>query len=164
MAIVYGLQDKHTGKCFYVGSTKKEPDKRLAEHRSNVVYGYNKNRHFVNKVVNMGFDNIEIVVIEEVSDEDRFDREKYWIEKYTADGIRLVNLVHNGFIPIYNMSKNTGVSEEDIAWAKEWYEQYSLGYELEAIDPSKQGLASMAQKKLYEMMSDDPDWLKGITS
>lgn len=91
---IYGLKTKDTD-YFYVGSTKHEPNHRLAQHLYNIRYNYTKNKHFRNKISQLGVENVVVEVIEKVVLDQRFIREYFWIEKIISDGTNLTNIIRS---------------------------------------------------------------------
>ena len=91
---IYGLRPKG-GEVFYVGSTKHDIQDRLKAHLDYIRNGQNNNKYFVNKVNRIGYENIEVVQLEEVTPNDRWIRERDWIQKLLADEVKLVNRIHN---------------------------------------------------------------------
>lgn len=67
------------GEC-YIGSTKYSIEKRFRQHKSSFNSGtcYSYSKVLIEKY---GFDCLEIVELEKCCDNDRYERERYWIEK-----------------------------------------------------------------------------------
>ena len=65
----------------YVGTTKYSLSKRFKEHCSDGKRDRCKNRPLYADMNKYGFDKFNIEELEECDDNDRFDREIYWIEK-----------------------------------------------------------------------------------
>lgn len=76
---IYGLRCKGSTRIFYVGSTKFTPEYRWVKHQEAILAGTNRNMRFVRTVLSYGFENIEVVLIEEVEVGLRFEREAHWI-------------------------------------------------------------------------------------
>lgn len=86
---IYGLRSKDATEFFYVGSTKRELGWRLGKHKNHCVSGLHRNPEFTRVVKEIGVDNIVIDLIEEVNQDERFQRERYWINTLP----NLVNVV-----------------------------------------------------------------------
>lgn len=83
-AYIYGIfYDK---KIQYIGSTK-DFDKRICEHKSDLKRGrdmpiYNKMRE-----LQITFDNVKCIILEGCNVDNRYERERYWIEKEGVDSL-----------------------------------------------------------------------------
>lgn len=106
MAYIYAITNKLNGKQ-YVGTTKFSLKKRFKQHCSDSKrcdYDYGKRPMYVD-MKKYGLDNFIIEELEECSDDDRFIREQYWIDK--------LDTYHNGYnstyggvgLPKYNYKK-----------------------------------------------------------
>ena len=95
MITIYGIRAKDSDVYFYVGSTKFSPDKRLKNHLQYIKGGLNKNRHFTNKVNQVGFDNLIIETLVECGESERWALEDKWIDKLRIEGHPLTNLAMN---------------------------------------------------------------------
>lgn len=96
VAYIYGLKEKDADTYFYVGSTKFQPEKRLKSHIYNIKHKLHLNKHFMNKVKKIGFDNVFLDVLQTTTKERRWMVEKQWIELLVKKGHQLVNRIHNG--------------------------------------------------------------------
>lgn len=88
---IYGLKAKDATTYFYVGSTKRDLEWRLGKHRNHCASGLHRNPEFNRVVKEIGIDNLAIELIETVPQEQRFQRESYWINKLP----NLVNAIKN---------------------------------------------------------------------
>lgn len=80
MAHVYVITNTINGKQ-YVGATRRSVEKRFKEHYFESKRQRCKNRPLYIAINKYGIDNFSIEELEECLDEERFDRECYWIEK-----------------------------------------------------------------------------------
>jgi predicted GIY-YIG superfamily endonuclease/predicted transcriptional regulator len=88
---IYGLRAKDSNQFFYVGSTKRDLEWRLSKHRNHVASGLHRNQRFTEVFNQISADNVVIELIEEINQDQRFQREAYWIKTLP----NLVNLVKN---------------------------------------------------------------------
>lgn len=88
---IYGLRANDSDQFFYVGSTKRDLQWRLGKHKNHVISGLHRNPEFTRRAKEIGLDNIVIQLIEEVDQDQRFQRESYWINTLP----NLVNMVKN---------------------------------------------------------------------
>lgn len=88
---IYGLRAQDSDKFFYVGSTKRSLEWRLGKHRNHIVSGLHRNPEFTRVAKEIGVDNIVIGLIEEVEQDQRFQRERHWIKSTPG----LINIVKN---------------------------------------------------------------------
>lgn len=97
VAYVYGLRAADSREYFYVGCTKDDPHERLREHLYQVATGTHSNKHFANKVRVIDAKNVVCDVLETTDILRRWQVEIQWINKLLADGVKLVNRIHNEF-------------------------------------------------------------------
>mgnify|MGYP003649735421 CR=1 FL=1 len=83
MVFIYCIEDINDLK--YVGSTKQTINIRHTEHK---CQKYNKTRCSSKKLI---LENSIIYVLEECSEEDRKERERYWINKLDTVNINKLN-------------------------------------------------------------------------
>lgn len=88
---IYGLRAKDSTQFFYVGSTKRDLQWRLGKHINHLASGLHRNPEFTRLAQEIGVDNIVIELIEEVDQDQRFQREAHWINTLP----NLVNVVKN---------------------------------------------------------------------
>lgn len=93
MAYVYGLRAADGDAYFYIGSTKHPLTHRLKQHLDMIRLGYNKNRHLVHKVTQVGAENVVIEPLVECDEHERFTREYEIISEFLQAGVRLTNVV-----------------------------------------------------------------------
>ena len=101
---IYQITSPQTDKV-YVGSTTKSLKERFRKHKRN----YDTSSKEI-----LEYDDAKISLIEEVELEQRFIRERYWIEFY---GQSCVNII----IPGRTMKEYYEINKEDI---KEWHKEY----------------------------------------
>jgi hypothetical protein len=80
---IYGLADKTTKQIRYIGKSDN-PHKRLKKHISNTKLDVKKNKKLTHKdywLIKENF-NVDIIILEECSNKNWSDREKFYIEKY----------------------------------------------------------------------------------
>lgn len=83
MGYIYKISNKVNGKI-YIGQTVKTVEKRFQQHKNN------SNKPYFSQIVlykafnKYGIENFECETIEQVSNEQLDDREKYWIEYYDS--------------------------------------------------------------------------------
>ena len=110
-AKIYFLRNKLNNEIFYVGSTIRSLKERLSHHfaRKNTTNtkGY---------IAKYGKENIEIVEIEEVDIEQRFEREAYWTLEYK----KKYNLVN---IAIGNHKRHTEATKQKI---REYHKEHKV--------------------------------------
>lgn len=94
-AEIYGLRAHDSGKYFYVGVTCYRASERLTSHLCDVRRGTHSNKHFTNKVLQVGEDNVVLDVLERPLLAVRWQRESFWIKERLAVGDKLVNRIHN---------------------------------------------------------------------
>lgn len=80
MAHVYVITNIINGKQ-YIGTTKFSLEKRFDEHRRDSKKDRCKNRPLYIDINKYGIDNFTIEELEECIDSDRFNKERYWIDK-----------------------------------------------------------------------------------
>lgn len=171
MPYIYGLRPKDCDQYFYIGSTKFSPEQRWSSHISYVKHGLNKNRHFVNKLNQIGIDNVVVDTLAECSKEERFELEYSMVQDYLNHGHKLTNIIHT-----FEQSKaywNTLIMEQDeyieyVMRPDVFIKNYNnfLNGNHKACNPSDQSLVDM----LYEMtkiLSDklesiNPNWLSDM--
>lgn len=107
---IYGLRANDSEHFFYVGSTKRDLEWRLGKHKNHVISGLHRNPEFTRRAKEIGLDNIVIQLIEEVDQDQRFQRESYWINTLPD----LVNVVKNP-----DGGRSTGEAETLIDWSDE---------------------------------------------
>jgi hypothetical protein len=107
---IYGLRAKDSEQFFYVGSTKRDLQWRLGKHKNHVTSGLHRNPEFTRRAKEIGLDNIVIELIEEVDQDQRFQRESYWIRTLP----NLINAVKNP-----DGEKRQVVEAEPIDWSDE---------------------------------------------
>lgn len=88
---IYGLRASNSSQFFYVGSTKRDLQWRLGKHKNHVISGLHRNPEFTRRAREIGLDNIVIELIEEVDQDQRFQRESHWIKTLP----NLINMVKN---------------------------------------------------------------------
>ena len=88
---IYGLKAKDATGYFYVGSTKRDLAWRLGKHKNHCASGLHRNAEFTRVAQEIGLDNITIELIEEIPQDQRFQRESHWIRTLP----NLVNAVKN---------------------------------------------------------------------
>lgn len=86
---IYGLRAKDATEFFYVGSTKRDLQWRLDKHKNHCASGLHRNPEFNRVVKEIGIDNLTIELIEEVDQDQRFQRESHWIRTLP----NLINIV-----------------------------------------------------------------------
>lgn len=79
----------------YIGQTVQRPERRFALHRNQARRGHG---HYLHRAMRAhGEEHFELRVIEQCSDEQADDREKYWINEFgTLDSARGYNLESGG--------------------------------------------------------------------
>lgn len=107
---IYGLKAKDATTYFYVGSTKRDLEWRLGKHRNHCASGLHRNPEFNRVVKEIGIDNLVIELIETVPQEQRFQRESYWINKLP----NLVNAIKNP-----DGNRQQAVEDESVDWSSE---------------------------------------------
>lgn len=83
----------------YIGQTDTSLEVRINHHQ----YQFNNAKRmtkFYNALETIGFDNFDIILLEEVEEKDATIREHYWI--------KLLDTVNNGYNSIYPKFKNGG--------------------------------------------------------
>lgn len=85
---IYGLVDPRDGNIFYVGSSVN-PSARLVAHM-NQRWATKNVRNAICELVSVGL-NPELRIIEKTTQENRRQREGYWIDRCRQEGNRLVN-------------------------------------------------------------------------
>lgn len=88
MAIIYVITNEKNGKQ-YVGATRQSIEKRWKIHEHDMNRDRCRHRQLYSAMREYGKDNFSIKEIETVRDDERFDREKYWIGK--------LNTYRNGY-------------------------------------------------------------------
>lgn len=96
MAYVYMIKNKKNNKM-YIGSSI-DCKRRWRQHQWYLRNNQHPNKHLQSSWNKYGEDSFLFLVIEECSDEEQFDREQYYIDKYKP-------FSPNG----YNISSNAGV-------------------------------------------------------
>lgn len=92
MSKIYHLSDPITNEIRYVGYTNQSLIRRLQLHISHS----NKNKTYVQKWIR-SLDLLPIItLIEDCTENDWQEREKYWIKFYREQGVRLCNLTNGG--------------------------------------------------------------------
>lgn len=74
MTLIYKIIDNETGEC-YIGSTKHPLSMRLSQHK----YYKRNNMYYSSSKLNL--DNCCISAIEECNEQNRYEREAYWIKE-----------------------------------------------------------------------------------
>lgn len=94
--LIYKLIDPITKEVRYVGKTKNSLTKRLYEHCTlrNLKTNTHKN-NWIKKLINLNL-RPEISLIEEVSNDNWVEREKYWIKLYKDNNCNLTNTCDGG--------------------------------------------------------------------
>lgn len=80
MAIVYVVTNIQNGKK-YVGTTQRSIDVRFKEHCKDSKTDRCKDRPLYSDMNKYGIDSFVAECLEECSDDERFERESYWIDK-----------------------------------------------------------------------------------
>lgn len=107
---IYGLKAKDATDYFYVGSTKRDLAWRLGKHKNHINSGLHRNPEFTRVAQEIGLDNLVIELIEEVEQDQRFQRESHWIRTLP----NLVNAVKNP-----DGDKRQAVELEPVDWSTE---------------------------------------------
>lgn len=81
MATIYIITNKVNGKQ-YVGATSFALKKRFKEHCHDAKSDRCKDRPLYSDMNKYGVENFSIEALEECFEEDRFDRESYWINEF----------------------------------------------------------------------------------
>lgn len=90
--IIYGLFDPRTGKCHYVGQTRRKPDDRLAQHLAGHIVE-NQAKYLWIKELRSVCLLPRIETIEIVEGDDAVSREQAWILRMRTEGHPLTNLL-----------------------------------------------------------------------
>lgn len=80
MAIIYLITNKING-CRYVGATTQSLEKRWRQHVNESHLDRTQNRKLYRDLRIHGEEKFAVEEIEQVNDDERFERETYWIEK-----------------------------------------------------------------------------------
>jgi hypothetical protein len=99
MSIIYGMREICKDEYFYVGSTKHSLRHRLQQHKDYMRLGYNKNRHFTNKIKQVGWVNVALDILQECDLQHQFDVEREWIDLLKTSGHPLTNIKHADEFP-----------------------------------------------------------------
>lgn len=94
-ASIYGIKSK-TGTVFYIGSTVKNIQERLAEHLRTAANGTHSNPYFARKVHSIGTANIDIIELAKCPEHKRYTTEYKIIQEYDRKGHALTNLLRQG--------------------------------------------------------------------
>lgn len=149
MCVIYGLRARDSKTYFYIGSTKFTAEYRLRQHLDYIRTGHQTNRHLAHTVRKIGPDNIVVDVIEEVSPEDRFEREKEIIEAYVRQGNELTNLIYNGYAPYETEDDAYRSADECLDLAIDWV---LTKFPARAARPQNQPLLSGVENVLLLML------------
>lgn len=91
---IYSLSNPENNEIFYIGITRFSLIERRSTHFAEVKYSMvNEKKSEIIKALNF---NVDITLIELVNDTQTvaYQKEKYYIKKYLADGHPLCNLIH----------------------------------------------------------------------
>ncbi|MCK5614268.1 GIY-YIG nuclease family protein [Candidatus Pacearchaeota archaeon] len=99
MSIIYGIREVESDVYFYIGSTKYQLQHRLQQHKDYTRLGYNRNRHFVHKINQVGWDNVAVDILQECDQECQFEIEKEWIDLFKLKRHPLTNIKHADEFP-----------------------------------------------------------------
>lgn len=105
MAIVYVITNEVNGKK-YVGVTQYSLDKRFKEHCHDSKTDRCKDRLLYSDMNKYGFKNFSIDELETCSDDERFEKETYWVDK--------LNTHDNGYNLTYGGSGKQFYNYEEI--------------------------------------------------
>lgn len=83
MAYIYKIENKLNNKK-YIGATRFSIQKRWVEHIRDSKKRSLRHRPLYQAIYKYGLDNFNISIIEECSEQDLNDREKYWINYYNT--------------------------------------------------------------------------------
>lgn len=110
MGYIYKITNLINQKS-YIGLTHRTPELRWKEH-IDIAYGEKGRRHHLhNAILKYGSKNFEFKILEEVSDDELNNREKYWIKYYdtydngyneTYGGEGVIKYDYNNFITMWN--------------------------------------------------------------
>lgn len=78
MGLIYRIQNKHNNKS-YVGKTEQSLRNRLRRHKAEMTRG--TNRPLYNSWRKHGFDQFDVVILEEVDNDLLIQREQFWIKQ-----------------------------------------------------------------------------------
>lgn len=171
MPYIYGLRAKDSDQYFYIGSTKFTPQQRWDNHCSYVKSGLNKNRHFVNALNKVGFDNVSVDTLAECSIEERFELEYSIIADYLKRGHKLTNIVHTLEQSRSYRSKLLMEQDEYIEYVMRpdvFVKNYNnfLKGKPTASNPNNQSLVDMiyeiAHVVLKQLENKNPNWLSDM--
>lgn len=86
---IYKITSDKTDKC-YVGSTKNSVSKRFFYHKSNYnKYCDGRNSYCSSyEIIDLDFENVKVELIEKCSQENRKERERYWIRTLNSVNTR----------------------------------------------------------------------------
>lgn len=82
MAIIYKITNDINSNV-YIGETIRPLEKRWQQHKKQ-LFNPNKCGHLQLAMRKYGIEHFQISIIETCPDEERFEREKYWIEQYNS--------------------------------------------------------------------------------
>lgn len=91
---IYYLADPITKKIVYIGKTKN-PTKRLKDHCRKDTRNRCKLDNWKNQIIDQGL-KPEMKILEEVTENDVNDREKFYINFYLSNGNNLLNMTGGG--------------------------------------------------------------------
>lgn len=110
MGYIYKITNLINQKS-YIGLTHRTPELRWKEH-IDITYGEKGRRHHLhNAILKYGLENFEFKILEEVSEDELNNREKYWIKYYdtydngyneTYGGEGAIKYDYNNFLTMWN--------------------------------------------------------------
>lgn len=165
MGYVYGLVCPLIDEVRYVGITTTS----LYERRRGHLNKFKKNLEgkkahkeawFKSLYSKNLLDDIKIITIEECDNDNLYEREKFWIEKYRNDGYKLTNLKDGGYRPSgYKVGAMSKEARENISKGlKEFWKDYK-GSDADKLRISK--IIKTRKEKygddynIYSLLTDD---------
>src|SRR6476620_3006053 len=96
MIRIYALSEPVTGELRYVGQTALTLENRLKSHTWDSTLAHKNHRtKWLKKLISQGLLPI-IELLEEVSESEANDAERFWITQFKALGCRLINVQEGG--------------------------------------------------------------------
>lgn len=178
MGYIYKITNLINQKS-YIGLTHRTPELRWKEHINTVYREKGRRHHLHNAILKYGPENFEFKILEEVSEDELNNREKYWIKYYntydngyneTLGGEGVVKYNYNDFIKLWDegftvdeIAEKCGCIRNTVYYALSKIE----GWKEEALlrrEENKQEAAILARSNSIDVYDLDGNFISSYSS
>ena len=178
MGYIYKITNLINQKS-YIGLTHRTPELRWKEH-IDIAYGEKSRRHHLhNAILKYGIENFEFKILEEVSEDELNNREKYWIKYYdtydngyneTYGGEGAIKYDYNNFLTMWNegftvneIAEKHGCSRNTVYYALSKIEGWKEEALLRREENNRKAL-NISRSNLIEVYDLDGNFISSYNS